>query len=86
MQNYSTARLVLNTVGAIGLLAILFALCAFAFMLSQGILAALTISVPAALVGLVLIAIAELGSAQLDTAKNTAEIAHILRSQASQQR
>ncbi|MBJ2150657.1 hypothetical protein [Paracoccus sp. IB05] len=85
MKNYGTARALLGLLGVLGVIAILAGVALIFFGPGRSTIETLTLCIPPIFGGLMMIAVAELGTAQLDTASNTAEIANILRRQEKSQ-
>ncbi|MCA2012420.1 hypothetical protein LCM17_13055 [Cereibacter sphaeroides] len=79
MQRYSTARSLNQVMIALGWLTIAFsAIVLIVAFQRAGALGALVTAVPTAIGGLVLVALAQMSLAQLDTAENTAETVTLL--------
>lgn len=81
MKSYGTARFVLGLLGVLGVICIIAGAALLFFGPGRALFEALTLSLPIIFGGLFMIAVAEIGTAQLDTASNTAEIADLLRKQ-----
>ena len=79
MKSYSAARSLIAFLSGVGWLAIGIALVLGALALQRvGLLGAVTLAVPLALAGLILIGVAQMAAAQIDTACNTGEMVTLL--------
>lgn len=82
MNTYSTARAYTGFLQALGWIVVaLGAIAAVAAFANATVVAALTVGLPPLIGGFALIALAQMMSAQIDTAANTAEIRDLLRRQ-----
>lgn len=85
MPRYQSARTLLAFLEVIGYGAIAIGIAAGAFLLVQssqgGVVTALVIAGPVILAGVLVLALAEIAGAHLDTASNTAEILELMREQ-----
>lgn len=79
MRDYSTARTVLSVISFLGWLMIGAALFVGLFALPKAGIGVIGVAIPIAAAGMIVIAVAQLGMAQIDTAINTRELCNILR-------
>lgn len=86
MKNYGTARALLSILAGFGVVGILAGVLFMAFGPSRSLLESAMLGAPLIFGGLVMMAIGELGTALLDTASNTAEIARLMREQVDSQK
>lgn len=86
MKSYSTARTLLGLIRLFGGLIVIVGFILLLQGARAGLFEALIVVLPTIFGGALLMALAEIGTAQLDTASNTATIADLLRRQSDGKR